>query len=56
MAELPAVIIRPVHEDDTPAVWEIARQQGVIETILALPSDRLQQRIETFKGLTRDDH
>ncbi len=56
MAELPAVTIRPVHEDDAPAVWRIARQQGVIETILALPSDRLQQRIETLKGLTRDDH
>lgn len=56
MAELPAVIVRPVHEDDAPAVWRIARQQGVIETILALPSDRLQQRIETLQGLTRDDH
>ncbi len=58
MAESPSptVIIRPVHEDDTPAVWRIARQPGVIETILALPSDRLQQRIETLKGLTSDDH
>jgi L-phenylalanine/L-methionine N-acetyltransferase len=56
MAELPAVIVRPIHEDDAPAVWRIARQHGVIETILALPSDRLQQRIETLQGLTRDDH
>lgn len=56
MAETPAVIIRPVNEDDARAVWDIARQHGVIETILALPSDRLQTRIETLKGLTSDDH
>lgn len=52
----PDIVIRPVHEDDAPAVWRIARQHGVIETILTLPSDRLQQRIETLKGLTADDH
>jgi L-phenylalanine/L-methionine N-acetyltransferase len=56
MAESPAITIRPVHVDDAPAVWRIASQQGVIETILALPSDRLQQRIETLQGLTSDDH
>lgn len=56
MAESPAVIIRPVHKDDAPALWQIARQQGVIETILALPSDRLHQRIDTLEQLTADDH
>lgn len=56
MAEPSAVTIRPVREQDAEAVWAIARQQGVIETILALPSDRLEQRIETLKGLTSDDH
>jgi L-phenylalanine/L-methionine N-acetyltransferase len=56
MAESLTVIIRPVHKDDAPAIWQIARQQGVIETILALPSDRLQQRIETLEQLTADDH
>ena len=56
MAETPALTIRPVHEDDASAVWHIARQQGVIETILALPSDRLRTRIETLRGLTSDDH
>jgi putative acetyltransferase len=56
MAETPTTTIRPVREDDASAVWNIARQQGVIETILALPSDRLQTRIETLKGLTADDH
>ena len=56
MAEIPILTIRPVHEDDAPAVWNIARQQGVIETTLALPSDRLQRRIDTLKGLTTDDH
>lgn len=56
MAETPTVTIRPVHVDDAPAVWRIAREQGVIETILALPSDRMHQRIETLKGLTADDH
>jgi L-phenylalanine/L-methionine N-acetyltransferase len=50
------IVIRPVHEDDAHAVWTIAREPGVIETILALPSDRLQQRIETLKGLTDDDY
>ncbi len=56
MAEPLAVTIRPVREDDAPAVWEIARQQGVIETILALPSDRLEQRAERLRQLTSDDH
>ncbi|HEU5348845.1 MAG TPA: GNAT family N-acetyltransferase [Ktedonobacterales bacterium] len=56
MAQKPTITIRPVHEDDALAVWAIARQRGVIETILALPSDRLQQRIDTLKGLTSDDH
>jgi putative acetyltransferase len=56
MAEVPAVIVRPVDEHDAQAVWRIARQQGVIETILALPSDRLQQRLETLQGLTSDNH
>ena len=56
MTETPSIIIRPVSEDDAPSIWNIARQQGVIETILALPSDRLQQRIERLKGLTSDDH
>jgi putative acetyltransferase len=56
MAEPLAVTIRPVREDDAPAVWTIARQQGVIETILALPSDRLEQRAERLRRLTSDDH
>ena len=56
MTETPSIIIRPVSEDDAPTIWNIAREQGVIETILALPSDRLQQRIERLKGLTGDDH
>ena len=56
MAESPAITIRPVREEDAPAVWAIARQEGVIETILTLPSDRLQQRAERLKGLTSDDH
>ena len=56
MAEPLAVMIRPIREDDAPAVWEIARQQGVIETILALPSERLEQRAERLRRLTSDDH
>lgn len=56
MTQAHAVTIRPVDEGDAPDIWRLSRQQGVIETILALPSDRLQQRIETLKGLTSDDH
>ena len=56
MAEPLAVTIRPIREDDAPAIWAIARQQDGIETILALPSDRLQTRVETLQGLTSDDH
>ena len=56
MADTSTTIIRPVSEDDAPGIWRITRQQGVIETILALPSDRLQQRIDTLAGLTTDDH
>lgn len=56
MSETSTVTIRPVHEDDSPAIWRIAREHGVIETILALPSDRLQQRLDTIRQLTSDDH
>ncbi|HEX5440622.1 MAG TPA: GNAT family N-acetyltransferase, partial [Ktedonobacterales bacterium] len=41
---------------DALAVWAISRQQGVIETILSLPSDRVEQRLERLQSLTSDDH
>jgi putative acetyltransferase len=56
MAEAPDITIRPVDEDDAPAIWRITRQQGVIETINALPSDRLQHRVDRLRNLSDDDH
>jgi L-phenylalanine/L-methionine N-acetyltransferase len=56
MSEPSTVTVRPVHEDDSPAIWRIAREHGVIETTLVLPSDRLQQRVDAIRQLTGDDH
>ncbi len=50
------ITIRPVRIEDAEAIWEIARQQGVIETTLALPSDRLASRAKRLAELGPDDH
>jgi len=52
----PQVIVRPVREEDAEAVWQISRQEGVIESILALPSDRIERRAAMFRELGRDQH
>ena len=50
------ISIRPVRPEDAEALWEIARQQGVIETTLSLPSDRLASRAKRFAKLGPDEH
>jgi putative acetyltransferase len=50
------VTIRPVRVEDTEAIWRITQQEGVIETILALPSDRIEQRRERLASLGLDEH
>ncbi len=50
------ITIRPVRSEDAEAVWEIARQQGVIETTLSLPSDRLALRAKRLADLGPDEH
>ena len=50
------VAIRPVRVEDAEAIWRITQQEGVIETILALPSDRLEQRRERLASLGPDEH
>jgi putative acetyltransferase len=50
------VTIRPVRVEDTEAIWRITQQEGVIETILSLPSDRLEQRRERLASLGPDEH
>lgn len=50
------ITIRPVRADDAEALWRIAREQGVIETTMALPSFRLEQRARSLAELTADDH
>lgn len=52
----PEITIRPVRNDDAEAIWEIARQQGVIETTLSLPSDRLDSRAKRLAELGPDEH
>jgi L-phenylalanine/L-methionine N-acetyltransferase len=51
-----AVTIRPVRVEDAEAIWRITQQDGVIETILALPSDRVEQRRERLAALGPDEH
>src|SRR5215210_5380070 len=48
--------IRPVDPDDAEAVWRIARQPGVIETTMALPSERLAERRRRLEELGDDSH
>jgi hypothetical protein len=50
------VTIRPVRVEDAEAIWRIAREEGVIENILALPSDRLEQRHKQLSELGPDEH
>jgi L-phenylalanine/L-methionine N-acetyltransferase len=50
------IIIRPVCQQDAHALWQLARQEGVIETTLALPSLRLEQRAKSLTELTANDH
>jgi L-phenylalanine/L-methionine N-acetyltransferase len=50
------IIIRPIRLEDAEALWTIARQQGVIEMTVALPSLRLDQRIKSIQGLSENDH
>jgi putative acetyltransferase len=50
------VTIRPVQVEDAETLWRITLQEGVIETILTLPSDRLEQRRERLAALGPDDH
>lgn len=52
----PAVAIRPVRKEDAEAIWRLSLEQGVYETTLVLPSDRLDERIERLAGLGPDDH
>lgn len=51
-----AVIIRPVAVEDAEALWRIARQEGVIETTMGIPSDRLADRAKRLAGLGPDEH
>ena len=52
----PDVIIRPIRPEDAEALWIIGRQEGVIETTMALPSLRLEQRIKSIQALSENDH
>src|SRR5215467_11127704 len=50
------LIIRPILLQDAEALWTIARQEGVIETTMALPSLRLEQRMKSLSALGENDH
>jgi putative acetyltransferase len=50
------LIIRPVSLQDAAALWTIAREPGVIETTLALPGLRLEQRVKSLSELSEHDH
>ncbi len=50
------LVIRPVLLQDAEALWTIARQEGVIETTMALPSLRLEQRMKSLGELDENDH
>ena len=48
--------IRPVEDADVPAIWRIARQPGVIETTMTLPSERLERRRSRIEAMGDADH
>jgi len=50
------LVIRPVLLEDAEALWTIARQEGVVESTMALPSLRLEQRIKSLNELGDNDH
>lgn len=50
------ISIRPFKNEDIPALYSIYTMQGVQESILSLPSDRLEKSIEFFSKLGKDDH
>lgn len=50
------LLIRPICAQDAEALWKIARQAGVIETTMALPSLRLEQRTRSINNLSENDH
>lgn len=52
----PTITIRPVRVEDAEVIWQISREPGVIETILALPSARVEQRLKTLANLGDDEH
>jgi putative acetyltransferase len=56
MTTPPDLIIRPILLQDAEALWKIARQEGVIETTMALPSLRLDQRLKSISELSENDH
>ena len=56
MATSSDVIIRSILLQDAEALWKIARQEGVIETTMALPSLRLEQRLKSIGELSENDH
>ena len=56
MTPPPDLIIRPILLQDAEALWMIARQEGVIETTMALPSLRLEQRMKSISALSENDH
>ena len=56
MASPPDLIIRPILPQDAETLWMIARQEGVIETTMALPSLRLEQRQKSISALGENDH
>jgi L-phenylalanine/L-methionine N-acetyltransferase len=53
---MPEVEIRPYAPEDAEALWRIARQPGVMESTLAIPSLRLEQRRKRYEDMTPDDH
>lgn len=50
------ITLRPVRVEDAAAIWQIMRESGVIETLLALPSQRLEQRSRTLANVSDDEH
>jgi len=56
MALPPDLIVRPILLQDAEALWKIARQEGVLETTMALPSLRLEQRMKSISELSENDH
>ncbi len=48
--------IRPVLSDDAEDIWELRRMSGVLENIMAIPSETLETNISRLENIEKSRH